>query len=112
MRVPLDELEPEMVLLADIVDGAGRLLLSRGTVLTPKHLRYCQMWGIPEAEIEGSEVIDHPAAIDPVRLAAAEAKIRPRFTHVDLTHPVINALFHHCAEVVSRTPGSRDAAAS
>jgi len=43
-------------------------------VLTEKHLRYCQMWGVMEADIAGDEPIEDPemVALDPAALAAAE----------------------------------------
>ncbi len=105
MRVAFEQLRPEMALAADIVDGGGRLLLPKGTVLTDKHLRYCQMWGIPEAEIQGNEVAElETPGIDPQALAASEAKLRPRFRHVDLSHPVMAELFHHSAETAARHP--------
>jgi hypothetical protein len=105
MRVALDQLRSDMALAADIVDTGGRLLLPKGTVLTEKHLRYCQMWGIADADIQGGPAPSEPApaAIDPARLEAAENRLRPRFRHLDLMHPVIAALFRHAAEAGART---------
>ena len=103
MLVALDQLRPDMALAADIVDTGGRLLLPKGTVLTEKHLRYCQMWGIADADIQGGAASDHaPPEIDPAALAAAENRLRPRFRHLDLAHPVIAALFRHAAESGAR----------
>lgn len=98
MRVSLDNLRPDMVLAADIVDGGGRLLLPGGTVLTEKHLRYCQMWGIVDAEIVGDEAAEDQAeaTIDPARLAEVEALVGARFVHVSREHPAIEALFRYC----------------
>lgn len=99
MRIPIDNLRPDMTLGADLVDGGGRLLLPNGTVITEKHIRYCQMWGIAEIEIAGSEPEAEPErAPDPVKVAAAEAAVRPRFAHVQRGHPVIEALFAHCVQ--------------
>jgi hypothetical protein len=92
-----DQLRPEMVLAADIVDGGGRLLLPAGTTLTDKHLRYCQMWGVTEAEIHASNE-ETPAELpvaDPARVEAARGAVLPRFRHVDQAHPVIDALLRH-----------------
>ncbi len=91
-----DQLRPEMVLAADIVDSGGRLLLPAGTTLSEKHLRFCQMWGVLEAEIvtgDGDPEPEEPT--DPARLEAARAAILPRFRHVDPSHPVIDALVTH-----------------
>ncbi len=100
MRVSLDNLRTDMVLAADIVDSGGRLLLPNGTVLTDKHLRYCQMWGVAEAEVEGTEAAapDADAEFDPAVVAEAEAAVAARFTHADRSHPAIAALFRHCVE--------------
>ena len=96
-RVTLEQLRPDMVLAANVVDGAGRLLLPTGTTLTEKHVRYCQMWGILEAEIEAEMGADAAldTTLDPARFAAATAELTPRFCQVDLGHPVIAALFEH-----------------
>ena len=100
MRVHLDNLRAEMVLAADIVDGMGRLLLPGGTTLTDRHLRYCQMWGIADAEIATDELAEAPpeATLDPERLAAAAALLERRFRHCDRAHPVIETLFQYCVE--------------
>ena len=94
-----------MVLAADIVDSGGRLLLPNGTVLTDKHLRYCQMWGIAETEIEGTEETgpDSDPAFDPAAVAQVEASVGARFTHADRGHRAIAALFRHCVERHLRT---------
>jgi hypothetical protein len=51
--VRIDQLEPGMVIVSDVVDRNGRVLLSTGTALTAKHLRVFRMWGVTEADIEG-----------------------------------------------------------
>ena len=105
MRVALEQLRTDMTLGADIVDGGGRLLLPKGTVLTEKHLRYCQMWGIADADIQGDDTKEpEPPTIDPKMLAAAEARLRPRFRHVDLSNPVMAELFRHASENAARHP--------
>lgn len=101
MRVSLDNLRPDMVLSADIVDGGGRLLLPTGTSLTDKHLRYCQMWGVLEAEVAGDEPPPtDDDALDPDLMASVESQVRPLFQHCDLSHPAVDALFRYC--VLSR----------
>ncbi|MEO8448541.1 MAG: hypothetical protein ABI647_02050 [Gemmatimonadota bacterium] len=97
MRVSLEQLRTEMVLGKDLVDAAGRLLLPVGTALTDRHLRYCHMWGIPEAEIAGDEPVeDAPQEITPEAIALSEQTIRPAFRHHDLDHPFMATLFRHC----------------
>ena len=100
MRVSLENLRAEMVLAADVVDGGGRLLLPNGTALTDKHLRYCQMWGITEAEVIGAEGSEpaNDATLDPELVARVEATLTVRFEPIDRTHPAIAPLFQHCVQ--------------
>ena len=51
--VNVDDLKEGMVLAVDLIDGRGRFLLGRGTVLEDKHLRIMKIWGITAADIEG-----------------------------------------------------------
>jgi hypothetical protein len=53
MRVGFEYLKPGMKLAGDLLEPGGRLLLPRGTELSERHLRYFQIWGIAEAELEG-----------------------------------------------------------
>jgi hypothetical protein len=101
MRLSVDNLEEGMVLAADISDATGRLLLPAGTAVNSRHLRYCQMWGVLEVEIVGDDPApsDEPA-LDPERLTAARAELEPRFRHVDVAHPLIDALLTHCSVAV------------
>ena len=95
MRVSLEQLRTDMVLGKDVVDGAGRL--PAGMALTERHLRYCQMWGIPEAEIVGDEPVeDAPEKSTPQTIARSEQSIRPAFRHHDIEHPFIATLSRHC----------------
>lgn len=100
-RLSLEQLRPEMVLSADIVDAAGRLLLPAGTALSEKHLRYCQMWGIDGAMVgDGDGPIEEASVVDPARLAEAAAQLEPRFRHVDRGHPVIDAVHQHAVQML------------
>ena len=106
MRVTLDNLRPNMVLATDLKDGTGRLLLPGGAVLTEKHIRYCQMWGIVEVEVVGTDDADEELepAIDPALVAAAEALVGARFRHTDRDHPAIAPLFRYCVNNQLKKP--------
>ena len=100
MQVDIDNLRPGMELGTDLTDAGGRLLLPKGTVLTEKHIRYCQMWGIADIDIAGPaepDLADAPV-IDAEAIAKAEAAVEPRFRHGERGHPVIDALFRHCVQ--------------
>jgi HD-like signal output (HDOD) protein len=94
------ELKPDMVLANAFVDRNGRFLLSRGTKLTPKHLRVLKIWGAIEADIEGvsQEALqkDIKAQQNPALMEEAEKVIRERFVNMDLNHPATKELFRIC----------------
>lgn len=88
-----------MTLAADLQEPGGRLLLPAATLLTDRHLRYFQMWGVSGAEIEGDDA--HAAGveaetIDPAILAEAEAHMTSHFRHTDTSHPIVSQVLRHC----------------
>ena len=95
--VSVDDLEPGMVLGEDVHDAQGRLLMPKGTVLTERHLRAFQLWGILSVLVLGPEGEEPPPApISPELLARAEELVRRRFRNNDPTHPLIAALIAAC----------------
>jgi HD-like signal output (HDOD) protein len=78
----------------------GRLLMTRGTVFTEKHIKICKMWGIVEAQIEGisGEEINAIALknFDPAEIAIASELVHKRFCHADMDHPAIRELIRLC----------------
>ena len=100
--VPIDNLVPGMVLRAAVCDRLGRLLLPEAAELTEKHLKIFRTWGIAEVDVVGSphEGSITPCAseeaIEPERLARAEANVVPRFVHTDIEHPAIRELMELC----------------
>ena len=98
-KVNIDGLKPGMVLAEDIFHVDGRLLLSKGLSLTPKHLRVIKIWGVAAAEIEGlSDGPRSPALqeIDPVVLQEAEELTQKQFSHAHVDHPLLKELFRIC----------------
>jgi hypothetical protein len=90
----IQDIEPGMVLGAEVKDRTGRILLSKGTTITEKHLSIFKMWGVVNATIENAdkEKIEAKAvaAIDPAALQQAqdEADQLFRFTEAQ-DHPFI-----------------------
>jgi len=110
-RLPLAALSAGMVLAEPLCREDGALLLPRGTRLTERHLALFPVWDIDAAKVavgepgpatpdvpgapetpEAPETSDAPEAT-PEELAAAEALLRPRFAHADLTEPVMAILY-------------------
>jgi hypothetical protein len=94
--INIKDLKPKMVLLGDIKDCRGRLLISKGTVLNDNYLKICKMWGVVEADVQGVSPEDlYASAInsfDAAAVTAAEQIVQERFCHNDMTHPAIREL--------------------
>lgn len=99
-KIDMCDVEPGMVLAADLKAWNGRLLLRKGIRLNPERLQTMMMWGVVEADIEGISENDvdakRTARIDPAVLEAADRLTRERFIHADLEHEVIRRLFEIC----------------
>ena len=66
------------------------MLLPSATALTDRHLRYFQMWGVADAEIEGDETQAAAAApIDPRIRVAVKTRVDSLFRHADRAHPTV-----------------------
>jgi len=98
--ISISELKPDMILADDVRDRTGRLLMSSGTVLTPKYIKICKIWGVVEADISGisSEDMETSAMkrFDASTIAAAEEAVRKRFSHSDMDHPAVREFFRLC----------------
>jgi HD-like signal output (HDOD) protein len=96
----IKNLQVGMVLADDLTDRMGRLLITRGTVLTENNLKICKMWGVVEAQIEGVSGDDiNEAALndfDSTEIAKATESVRERFCHTDMEHPAIRELVRLC----------------
>ena len=96
----IKNLQVGMVLADDLTDRMGRLLITRGTVLTENNLKICKMWGVVEAQIEGVSGEDINAAalndFDSTEIAKTTESVRERFCHTDMEHPAIRELVRLC----------------
>lgn len=96
----IKNLQAGMVLADDLTDRMGRLLMTRGSILTEKYLRICKMWGVVEAQIEGVSGDDINASalndFDPAEVALASESVRKRFCLTDMDHPAIRELVRLC----------------
>jgi hypothetical protein len=96
-RINIDDLEPGMILAAEVKDRSGRVLLGPGQEITEKNLRVFRIWGVLEADVEGVEKASVDAKtmaqLDPERLRAAEAESNNLFRHADRSDEVVQELF-------------------
>ena len=98
----IKDLQPNMVLADDLKDRSGRLLMTKGTVLTDKYLKICKMWGIIEARIEGISNEDiHSTTfmdLDTDTITEVSESVRKRFALTDTSHPAIAELLRLCID--------------
>jgi len=114
--VKINQIYPGMALAEDLRDSRGRFLLPSGAGLTERHIKVLKMWGVIEADIEGmdtDEVEDTATCeIDPLLMERAERRVRERFRHSGVDHPVMRELFRLAclqeAEEMPEHPGEDD----
>ena len=98
--INFEDIEPGMILGADVQDHSGRTLLTGGSEVTEKHLKVFKMWGISEVDIKGIEkeevAVKATANLDPSLLKEAKAQCSELFCRTDLEHPFIKELFRLC----------------
>ena len=89
--VSVDQARPGMVLLSDVKDKKGRLLIPAGNELSDRHCQALKMWGVTSLDIEGDEPEGEAALVDvsPEVLAQAESDVDARFGENDMAHPFI-----------------------
>lgn len=91
-----------MGIARDVVDLNGRVLLTKGAKITPKHVKIFKVWGIPEVCIEGGpESTTNEGAgknAECKRLEEIKNELQTVFCHNDLDHPFIKELFSICLE--------------
>lgn len=92
-RLPVDALEPGMVLASDLLGSDGKLLLPKGMALTDGLIASLRKRGVPGAEIDtGLDGLDGPALDEETLKASADYVVR-RFLANDQAHPAMAALF-------------------
>ena len=104
---PIDQLKPGMILATDVTDVNGRLLLSKGVAIEPKHLNIFKMWGVPEVQVqhaEGGETEAAPVA-DPESMRRVAESLMPSFAKNDLNHPAVAEIFRQA--VIHRSRSGR-----
>ncbi|MBA4397462.1 MAG: hypothetical protein C0394_08785 [Syntrophus sp. (in: bacteria)] len=96
------ELQPDMVLAADLRAYNGRLLLPQGICLSEKHIRIMKMWGVTAAPVNGAPCL-HQYPADDARpsvagLSLAQRQVRGRFSCASLDHPAMSELYECAVE--------------
>lgn len=94
--LPLDALQPGMILAEDLHGPDGKMLLPKGMVLTDDHLHSLRVRGVNQAVIADAAASEEPA-VDPALLAQSEAHISPFFFANDPAQPVVETLYNLAA---------------
>lgn len=90
-----NELAPGMIVHGDVTTPGGRLILSSGTKLEDKHIRFLQRWGISRVNIRG-EIDPDALAHDNVSaqtLSELESYLNPCFACNDINDPLIRRVY-------------------
>ena len=94
--ISINDLQPGMVLAAEVNDRSGRMLLAAGNEITEKHLRIFKRWGVVEVDVAGTDqasvdqIVD--SETDAVALEEAERRADDLFRHTAADDPVIREL--------------------
>lgn len=100
--LPINKLQPLMILSADLHDRSGRLLAVKGTALTEKHFLVFKTWGIKEVGIidDQSSVAEDMNSTKEMtdQIDTAIEELKPLFCHTNIEHPFISELLHIVAQ--------------
>jgi HD-like signal output (HDOD) protein len=104
--INVTDVQQGMVLAEDLRAPIGRLLLIKGTILTPKHIRIANVWGVTELNIRGiNQDQIHAEATRGMSPEIFEKSIeieKERFQLVDLKQDVMKELFRLCVLETAR----------
>ena len=97
-RTALELLSPGMRLTTPVRNASGVLLLKEGEVLTEKHLRILETWGIAEADVDcdggGNPAANAQAALLREIMERVEKEMTHRFRRANLANdPVMAEIF-------------------
>jgi len=88
--------EEGMVVVAEVRNGDGVLLIPAGCVLTERHINILEAWGIEEVDVKDSQPggnADPLAGLSPEAIAQLRAEVRARFWEFDRSNPVSAEIF-------------------
>jgi hypothetical protein len=83
VSIPLERLEPGMVLAEPIFNRFGQVLLNKGVQISDRHLNVLKTWGIPKVLIEGGESNEEQFEINEEMRTRALTRLNKRL----LWHP-------------------------
>lgn len=95
---PVDNLDEGSILDDDVHDINGRLLLSKGQVISPKHIRVLKIWGVTEVNVvnEADASADEAIEADPLKMARVEEAVQLLYVNLNLDHSIMEQIYR-CA---------------
>ncbi|MBK1704022.1 hypothetical protein [Halochromatium glycolicum] len=94
----LDQIQPGMVLEADLYDPNGLVLLRAGTLINERSIRALKCWGITEAPVSLSGAPDTATAARHRSHEALSEMLDNQFALSNREHPAVQALYEICLE--------------
>ncbi len=95
-RISINDIQTGMILDEEIKNSTGAVLVLAGVEIAEKHIKAMKMWGIPDVRIRTDAAYSdnkNIQNIDLEKIKLSTTIIAKRFTHADLKHPVMRALF-------------------
>jgi HD-like signal output (HDOD) protein len=92
--VSIEQLDLGMILVEDVKDMNGRLLIANGVRIEAPHIRVLKMWGISEVSVEGDDPGPEgsKSVVNTEQMDLAAREIIKAFADLDLEHPAIKEI--------------------
>ena len=96
-KIPVENVENNMILAGDVCGPSGNVLLGKGTKLTPTIGRRLKNWGISFVEIEGQEEEKKEEPVNEESQEEFVNKLRVKFSDV-MQNPIMKEIFNAIVE--------------
>jgi hypothetical protein len=95
-RIKTELLQAGMVVLSDVKNIDGMLLIPAKGTLSERQINILQAWGVAEIDVTDSETISDPdplAKLSPEELSRLTQEVKSRFWRPDESNPVFAEIF-------------------
>lgn len=94
----LDQVRAGMLLVKDVFDPQGCILVRSGVTVTDRHIRAFKSWGVTEVTVQSGNAAAPSQAQDPTALVQMREFLDTQFSLSNLDHPAVRALYELCLE--------------
>ena len=90
----IEELKPGMILHAAVCNLDRQLLLGAGAVISARHIRLFQTWGVLEVEVRANELPppNREVSVDPQAAESADREVCQVLVHQVMDSPLLREL--------------------